>query len=238
MQPSRRRGPRQRITRFCKMIDADLQKAVALEFLGDGLGLVDTLLRTGKHLLIDKPLIGLETRHVGVAVAGDAIRREHRDDLAGLAERGDGLQRQSVDQIQIADAGSPQPQNGRGDILHRLPPADRRLHHWIDVLHAKTDAVDTKLIQAARQQRRHIAGIELDGVLETGFKNEMPAQDCHHGCETLGPQNAGRSPTPVQSRNVNRRCQIVADQHNLVLQRRAIGAADVLAQRLLGMQPQ
>ena len=143
---------------------------------------------------------------MGVAVTGDTIRREHRDDLAGLAQRGDGLQRQAVDQveIQIANAGSPQSQHGRFDIPHRLPPPDRRLNQRIDVLHAEAGAVDTKLLQARRQQRRHVPGIELDGVFEAGLENEMPAQDRHHGGQSLGPQDAGRSATPVQPGDTKR----------------------------------
>ena len=42
---------------------------------GDDGGLIDTLVDIGKRALVEEPLIGLQARHVGVAVAGDAIRQ-------------------------------------------------------------------------------------------------------------------------------------------------------------------
>ena len=47
-------------------------------------------------------------------------------------------------EIQIVDAGSPQPQRGRFDVAYRLQPADRCLHKRIDVLHAETGPVDAE----------------------------------------------------------------------------------------------
>jgi hypothetical protein len=55
MKLPRHRGPRQCVVRSRKMIDADLKKAVALEFLGNGIGLVDALLDVGQRLPIDAP---------------------------------------------------------------------------------------------------------------------------------------------------------------------------------------
>ena len=115
---------------------------------------------------------------MSVAVAGDAVRQQIGHDLARLPERGDSLQRQAVDQveIQILNAGATQPRHGRLDVLHRLPPADRSLHQRIDVLHAKAGAVDAERLQAFRQTLCHISRVELDGMFVTGFEDEAVTQ--------------------------------------------------------------
>ena len=170
------------------MIDTNLQKAVALEFLRDSRGLIDALFHPGERAFIDAPLIGFQTRHMGIAVAGDTVRRQHCDDCAGLAQRNDGLQRQAADQVEIqtANTGSPQPRHSRFDIPHRLPPPDRRLNQRIDVLHAKARAVDRFLHSASNDVTSRS---RLDRVFETGI--EKCRRRTYHGCKPSAPRMLG-----------------------------------------------
>ena len=90
------------------------------------------------------------------------------------------------------------------DVLHRLPTTDRGLHQRIDVLHAKTGAIDAECPQALRQMLRHISRIEFDGVFVTGFKDEAVTQNPHDGGEPFRAEDAWRSAAPMQPGDTER----------------------------------
>ena len=156
------------------MIDADLSVALAQKFLGDEPSLIDSLLDAGQRTLVDAPLIGLQARHMGVAVAGDAIRRQRRHDLAGLAERGDGLQRQAVDQVEI-QVLMPAARNRATAASTSCIGCQRPIAACTSGLTSCTPRLarlTPSFLQALRQMPRYISRIELDGVFVTGFKDE------------------------------------------------------------------
>ena len=159
------------------------------------------------------------------------------DDLACLAQRFDGLQRQSVDQveIQIADISGAEPHHRRLDVPHRLQAADRRLNQRIDVLHAETRSGNAQLLQAHRQRWRHVSRIEFDRVLVVLLKDEMPAQDIDNGREPFGTEDARGSPAPVQPRNTQRSGRRIADERDLALKGLAVPPDHIVPQRLLGV---
>lgn len=125
--------------------------------------------------------------------------------------------------------------DSRLDILHRLPSADRRLDKRVDVLHAKTGAVDTELLQAGHQRFRHVSRIKLDGVFKIGFEKEPVAQDLDDGCKPIRAQDARCSTAPVQTGDANRPRHDIADESDLGLKGIPVSSYHVAAQRLLGV---
>ena len=144
------------------------------KFLGDHAGLIDPFLDTRQRRFVDAPLVGLELGHMGIAVAGDAVRRELRDDLACLAQRSRRFAaairrsgRNSDCRYQRRGAASPPTRRPASAAA-----ADRRLNQRIDVLHAETRSGNAQLLQAHRQRWRHVSRIEFDRVLVVSSKTK------------------------------------------------------------------
>ena len=64
-----------------------LHVAEANQLFGNDLGLIDTLILRRKPCLVNPPLVGLQPRQMGIAEAGDPVRRQRHDQRAGLADR-------------------------------------------------------------------------------------------------------------------------------------------------------
>ncbi|MNE51011.1 hypothetical protein D3C80_1456130 [compost metagenome] len=83
------------------MINANRLIAEADETIGNCACLRKTLVGIRKAVLVDQPLIGTTLRQVCITEAGDAIRLELSDPLAGLTQRLNRLQRQTIDKVKV-----------------------------------------------------------------------------------------------------------------------------------------
>ena len=212
VQPPRRGGAGQRVAGPRKMIDADLQVSLAQKFLGDDSGLIDALLDAGQRRFVDAALVGLQARHVGIAVAGDAIRRR----ASRRSRRSCGARRWSAAAVR---------RSGRNSDC-RMPAARSRVtaastsrigcQRPIAACTSGLTSCTPRLarltpssFRLAARRWRHVSRIEFDGVFVAVFKDETLAQDSHDGREPFGTEDARRSAAPVQPGDTQRSGQDV-----------------------------
>ena len=138
------------------MIEPDLLVSGFLQRVGDRIGLVEPREAVGQPGFVDLALMLLERRDVGVAENREAVRTKLDAPPDGIEAGGDGLMRQSVDQIEVdaGDAGPPQALGRSCGLLETLHPVDGALHDGIEALHAKARPVDAAKSRARRSSRR------------------------------------------------------------------------------------
>jgi hypothetical protein len=125
-------------------------------------------------------------------------------------------------------------------ITERLEPADRDLDQRVDVLNAEACTVDADIHQAIGEFRRDVARIKFDGVfealvIEALVKGKPAAERRSDRSQAVGSENAGRAAAPMQPRDGGLLADKTGDELDLGLQRTAIVADHVVANRLLGV---
>jgi hypothetical protein len=137
-----------------------------------------------------------------ITKAGDSVWCHRSNQITGLADRFDGLQRQAVHKIKV-QAGDPRrPQALDCHLYHdkRLKATDRSLNKRIDILHTKTCSSDPQFRQRLRQRRRNMARVEFNCVFKAYIKRELAVDRRDDGSQPARPENAGRTTAPMQPR--------------------------------------
>ncbi len=141
----------------------------------------------------------LERRNVRVTEHGEAVGAKLEAAANRVEAGGDGLVRQSIDQIEVdaGDAGAPQALGRGGGLLETLHPVDGALHGGIEALHAearpvhaaKGERVDHRIGQGTR--------VDLDGDLGRGKHEEGVPDRSDQIREGLGRHDRRRSAAEV-----------------------------------------
>ncbi len=228
-QPAVGEGAGHRILGPGEMVEPDRYIARLLEALGDGLELGGAGLRIGQGLLGNQALVPLETGQMGIAEHRRPVRRHGQDLACGAAHGGYRLMGQAVEQIDrdMVDAGSAEPGDDRGHLLHRLDPVDRFLDLGIGGLHAEAGTVDTARGEGRHQFPVDHPRIEFDGQLGIRQEGEALAQMSEQPLHAAGADDRGRAPAEMQMDHRHHRRQPGRHQIDLRLELRQIGGDPV-----------
>ena len=160
-------GQRQLIIRQREVIHADVDIAGFGQAPNGQLEKLELALRRRHVFRADQPL-GLEQlRQVGIAVGGDAVGPQGDDLAQGGVEAGHRLQRQAIDQVN-ADRLEPRIPGSAHQLDHlglALNTIDRLLNPGVEVLDAKTQAIEAQPMQLMNLLRRDGARVDLQREL-------------------------------------------------------------------------
>ena len=170
--------------------------------------------------------MGFDPGHVGVGKTGDAIRRQLLDDGAdGGAKTCLGLQRQSVDQIDV-DRGKTEAARLLDVLpgeLERLNPLDRRLHRRIDVLETHREAVETEPAKGREMLHGGDARIDLKRHLGVRCQPEPRGDGCEEPLALSGGQVRRGAAPPVKLVEIGTRAECGRQDFEFLFDRVEVG---------------
>ena len=149
---------------------------------------------------VDAPLRWKTLRQVRIGVQRDAVGPQLAHLHHSARKRGRGLPRQTVNEVGVdrgvADLAGLLDQ--RTHRLERLLAMHRLLHIGVEVLHAKTQPVETHASQAPQAHFVDRARVDLDRHLGVGGDVEGCAQHVHQAREFIVTEEGGRAAAEVQ----------------------------------------
>lgn len=175
--------------------------------------------------------LGLEALgQVGVGVQGDAVGAQFGHLGQGAVERGGGLPRQSVDQVDVdgvkADAARGLYQGKY--LLGGLDAVYGLLHVGVEVLHAQADAVEAQIAQGLQARGADGARVHFDGVFAIWRKAEAAPQQGHEGAQLVVAEEGGGAAAQVQLAEGLARAQVAQLQRQLLRQQGQVGGGAVV----------
>ena len=161
---------------------------------------VDFFVAAGQGMRVDAALRLEAFGQMGIGVQGDAVRPQRADLLQGVGKGGRCLVRKAVDEIGVdrSETDLARRRDQGEDLFGGLNAVYGLLHGGIEVLHAKTDAVEPQLRQVLQAPGIDGARVHFDGIFALGVKKKMLPQQLHELRQFLVGQKGGRAAAQMQ----------------------------------------
>ena len=164
---------------------------------------VDFFVAAGQGMRVDAALRLEAFGQMGIGVQGDTIGPQRADLFQCVGKRCRRLMGQAIDQIGVdrSKSGLARRRDQGEDLFGGLNAVYGLLHGGIEVLHAKTDAVEPQLRQVPQTQGIDGAWVHFDGIFALGVKKKMLPQQPHELRKLLIGQKGGRAAAQMQLRD-------------------------------------
>ena len=208
-----------------EMVDADFGISIPGEQSARHIEQTQAVFRFRNGVGRDHLLAAGHPRHMGVAVKGDAVRRQREQFLHRIGNPLRCLVRQTVEDIGIQTVHAPAADHVRNRFgqLIALVAADRALNFRVEVLNADGSTVHPGCGKGIQPGGIHFVRVDLDRKLSICRKRGHGEDRIGQIPDQIGRDHCGRAAAPMQAGQSDAGRKMLFQKGDFLLQRLDIG---------------